>query len=231
MTDLGECATLSWLPGDVPVSERFADPYYSREDGLAESRHVFLDATGLATRMRTPGEVAVAELGFGTGLNFAATLALWQAEGTATLRYTTFENWPLASADIDRALARWPELDDQRAALLGAWTGAAMIADIAGVRFELVLGDARETVPRWSGVADAWYLDGFAPARNPEMWTPALLQSVHDRTRPGGAVATYSAAGHVRRALAAAGFRVEKRPGFGTKREMLCGVRPPVAAP
>jgi tRNA U34 5-methylaminomethyl-2-thiouridine-forming methyltransferase MnmC len=89
----------------------------------------------------------------------------------------------------------------------------------------MIVGDARETVPAWDGPAEAWFLDGFAPARNPELWEPALLAAVAARTVPGGTCATYSAAGAMRRALAAAGFAVERRPGYGRKRHMTQGMR------
>ena len=124
-----------------------------------------------------------------------------------------------------RALGRWPELAPLAAALLPAVRPDAEIA-LAGLRLTVVTGDARETLPRWGGTADAWFLDGFAPARNPEMWEPALLAAVHDRTVPGGTAATYSAAGAVRRALAAAGFETARAPGFGAKRHMTLARRP-----
>ena len=93
------------------------------------------------------------------------------------------------------------------------------------MRVEVIEGDARDTLPRWDGMADAWYLDGFSPAKNPELWEAGLLRAVGAHTAPGGTFATYSAAGAVRRALEAAGFTVERRPGFGRKRHMSLGVK------
>jgi tRNA U34 5-methylaminomethyl-2-thiouridine-forming methyltransferase MnmC len=88
----------------------------------------------------------------------------------------------------------------------------------------VICGDARVTLPEWTGRADAWFLDGFSPAKNPELWSDELLKSVASHTAPGGTFATYTAAGHVRRALSDAGFHVERRPGFGRKRHMSAGV-------
>jgi len=217
---------LRWENG-VPVSGRFDDPYYSREDGLAETRHVFLEGCRVAERLRDG--FSIAELGFGTGLNFCATLAQWQAHGPAegTCEYTAFEMYPMQAAELDRALAVWPELDAQRAALVAAWRPEGGTMRIGGVRLTLVIGDARRTVPDWGGNADAWYLDGFAPSRNPQMWEPALLSAVAQASAPDAIAATYSVAGAVRRGLESAGFALERLPGYGRKREMLRAVRIP----
>jgi tRNA U34 5-methylaminomethyl-2-thiouridine-forming methyltransferase MnmC len=226
MATAGDEAKLCWEDG-VPVSPRFGDPHHARGDGLAEKRHVFLGGNGLPGRWRGADAFRLAELGFGTGLSVLAAWALWRrvANPRGVLRVTSFERWPLARQDMARALGRWPELGELAAGLLARWTGQAGVLHLPGLRLELVTGDARRTVPSWGEVADAWFLDGFAPARNPEMWEPALLGAVHDRTAPGGSFATYTAAGHVWRALEAAGFRVERCQGFGAKREMLCGGR------
>lgn len=219
---------LSWAEHDVPVSLRFADPYYSAADGLAEARHVFLAGNGLPAAWVGRPRFRIAELGFGTGLNVLAARQLWRETRAAgaRLQVTSFELAPLGRAEIARALARWPGLASVAAELLDAWTPAGGRFDFGDTVLDVVTGDARETVPRWQGPADAWFLDGFAPARNPELWEPALLQAVHDRTAPGGSFATYTAAGAVRRALAAAGFEVARRPGFGPKRAMTAGHRP-----
>jgi tRNA U34 5-methylaminomethyl-2-thiouridine-forming methyltransferase MnmC len=220
---------LSWDADGVPVSTRFADRYHAA-DGLAEARHVFLAGNGLPAAWAGRGGFRIAELGFGTGLSVLAARALWRATRAtrargAVLEVTSFEADPLSRAQIGRALARWPELDALAAELLAVWPPAGGSLDFGDTRLEVIVGDARETLPRWPGQADAWFLDGFAPARNPELWEPALLQAAHDRTAPGGGFATYTAAGHVRRALAAAGFAVTRRPGFPPKREMTVGRR------
>lgn len=212
---------LDWR-GDVPVARRFGDPYFSFDDGLAETRHVFLAGNGLPGRFRAGFHIA--ELGFGTGLNCLAALAAWQEAGIAgPLRFTSFERFPMAAADARRALASYPELAARAAPVLAALGGAARVADGA-LELMLVRGDARVTLPDWDDAADAWFLDGFAPARNPELWEPDLLAGVARHTRPGGTFATYSAAGHVRAALADAGFAVARRQGHGRKRHMTEGV-------
>jgi tRNA U34 5-methylaminomethyl-2-thiouridine-forming methyltransferase MnmC len=218
-----EGAEVVWR-GPVPVSARFDDPYFSLEDGLAESRHVFLAGNGLPERFR-PG-FHVAELGFGTGLNALAAWAAWRAAGVpGDLRFTSFEAFPMALEDMRRALAAWPEIAALAALLPEGWRPGTGAPRLPGLRLTVVTGDARETVPRWAERADAWFLDGFGPAKNPEMWEPALMAEVARHTVAGGTLATYSAAGPVRRALAAAGFTVERVKGYGRKRHMTRGIR------
>lgn len=213
-----QSAVLTW-DGAVPVSARFGDPYYAAADGLAETRHVYLAGNGLPGRLRAGFHVA--ELGFGVGLNLLALAAAWPGPGA--IRYTGFEAFPVTPAEMARALAAFPALAGLAGPLVAQWRGAGRI-DLPGVEATVIAGDARVTLPGWPGRADAWFLDGFAPARNPELWEPALLAAVARHTAPGGTFATYSAAGHVRRALAEAGFAVERRPGFGAKRHMSAGV-------
>ncbi|MCH8466112.1 MAG: tRNA (5-methylaminomethyl-2-thiouridine)(34)-methyltransferase MnmD [Roseinatronobacter sp.] len=214
-------ASIDWRDGGIPVSARFDDPYYSLQSGLEETRHVFLRGNGLPERARAGFHIA--ELGFGTGLNLLAThAALAQCPGP--IHFTSFEAFPMAAPDMARALAAFPELD--AAPLIAAIaTGATRFA-LGPLDVTLILGDARETLPQWQGRADAWYLDGFSPAKNPELWAEDLLAEVGRHTAPGGTFATYTAAGAVRRALAAAGFDVARQPGFGRKRHMSAGVRP-----
>lgn len=207
---------LRWRDG-VPVAEAFGDPYYALTGGLAETRYVFLEGNGLPGRLRDG--FAVAELGFGTGLNALALAMAWEGPGRVAM--TSFEAFPMARDDMARALSAFPVDATLREALLDGWPARRMV--LGGVDLEVVIGDARGTLPAWRGAADAWFLDGFAPARNPEMWEPALMAEVARRTAPGGTFATYTAAGHVRRALAAAGFAVERVPGHGRKRHMTRG--------
>ena len=214
-----EQARLSWKDGRVPVSQQFDDPYFSLQNGLAETRHVFLDGNDLPARF-APG-FHIAELGFGTGLNLLAAWELWEASGqSGPLRLTSFEAFPMATADMEAALAAFPELADRAAAFLAQWSDGQTTCDLGSLQLELIAGDARETLPTWEEAADAWFLDGFSPAKNPELWEESLMAEVARHTRPGGTAATYTAAGFVRRGLEAAGFTVTRAPGFGRKRHM-----------
>ncbi|MEE2860003.1 MAG: tRNA (5-methylaminomethyl-2-thiouridine)(34)-methyltransferase MnmD [Pseudomonadota bacterium] len=206
---------LDWRDGGVPVSSRFDDPYFSLAGGLAETRHVFLDGNDLPARL-VPG-FHVAELGFGTGLN---ALALAQV-AQVPVRMTSFEAYPMSTAQLAQAHAAFPELADLAAQLRAGWGGTQM--QVGHVSLALVLGDVRQMLPAWGGEADAWFLDGFSPAKNPQMWAPDVMAQVGRHTAAGGSFATYTAAGHVRRALADAGFDVDRRPGFGRKRHMSVG--------
>ncbi|WP_420011712.1 tRNA (5-methylaminomethyl-2-thiouridine)(34)-methyltransferase MnmD [Tateyamaria sp.] len=215
-------AELEWREGQVPVSTRFDDPYFSLEDGLAETGHVFLAGNGLPDRFRDGFHVA--ELGFGTGLNFLATWAAWRATGLpGSLRFTSFEAFPMAVEDMAAALAAFPTLEPLAAQMLAAFElGIDVVLD--GAVLHVVPGDARAALPAWASKADAWFLDGFSPAKNPELWGADLMGQVAAHTAPQGTVATYTAAGFVRRGLADAGFTVTRVPGFGRKRHMTTGV-------
>lgn len=224
-TPPGQSAELDWAEGAVPVSRRFGDPYFSLAGGLAETRHVFLAGNGLPGRFR-PG-FHIAETGFGTGLNMLAAWACWREAGVpGPLRFTSFEAFPMEAADIARALSAFPEALAAAGPFLQAWAAGQRQFALDGLEAEIVIGDARETLPRWTGRADAWFLDGFAPAKNPELWSPQLLAEIARHSAPGATLASYTAAGAVRRALAEAGFTIERQPGFGRKRHMTVGVLP-----
>jgi tRNA U34 5-methylaminomethyl-2-thiouridine-forming methyltransferase MnmC len=221
MTD--QRASVEWRDGIVPVSVLFDDPYYSLDDGVAETQHVFLGGNELPARFHSGFHVA--ELGFGTGLNFLVTLAAWRAAGGAgKLHFTSFEAYPMQVTEMLRALQAFPDLPID---VFATDSGADVLAPaLHGPDFELtvVVGDARDTLADWNGHADAWYLDGFSPAKNPELWEDTLLAQVAAHTVSGGTVATYTAAGFVRRGLAGAGFTVSRVQGFGRKRHMTRGV-------
>ncbi|WP_096784417.1 tRNA (5-methylaminomethyl-2-thiouridine)(34)-methyltransferase MnmD [Rhodobacter sp. CZR27] len=223
--DVARNAGVDWRDGVIPVSTRFDDPYFSLADGLAETRHVFLSGNGLPARFREGFHIA--ELGFGTGLNMLAALIAWRAAGAqGRLRFTSFEAFPLAAPEITRALSAFPEAEAVAGPFLEAWAAGRSRFVNDGIEVEVILGDARETLPSWAGRADAWFLDGFSPAKNPELWSPELMAEVARHTAPGGSFATYTAAGHVRRALEAAGFAVSRQPGHGRKRHMTSGILP-----
>lgn len=215
---------LDWRDEAIPVSRRFDDPYFSIANGLEETRHVFLAGNDLPARF-APG-FQIAELGFGTGLNMLATaLCAGAAGATGPILFTSFEAYPLPTDDIARALKAFPEAEAIAGPFLAAWSKGARQFDFGPLKVEVIEGDARTCLPNWTKQADAWFLDGFSPAKNPELWSPEIMQAVGDHTAPGGTFATYTAAGHVRRSLQAAGFTVERKPGYGRKRHMTAGWR------
>ena len=219
---------LDWTPEGHPRSRLYGDVYFSAEDGLAESEAVFLGGCGLPEAWAGRDRFCVAELGFGTGLNIAALLDLWRrtAEPTARLHVFSVEAHPLSAEEAARALAAWPRLTEASGPMIARWPGRAHgFHRVELPRFRAILDvavlDVAEALAGWSGQADAWFLDGFSPALNPAMWSPAILDLVAARSAPGARAGTFTVAGAVRRGLAAAGFEVEKRPGHGRKRERL----------
>jgi len=218
-------AKLEWRTGDVPVSTQFDDPYFSLDDGLEETRHVFLAGNGLPERFCDGFHIA--ELGFGTGLNFLTTLKEWRTAGVpGKLRFSSFEAFPMRLEDLLRAVKRFADLPTE--VFENAAVSEVLSPVIHGPDFELhvILGDARETLAEWEDQADAWYLDGFSPAKNPELWQADLMMQVARHTKPGGTAATYTAAGFVRRGLVEAGFDVTRVPGYGRKRHMSVARKP-----
>lgn len=218
---VGQAPKLSWKDATTPVADAFGDPYFALTDGAAETAHVFLGGNDFPARF-APG-ISIAELGFGTGLNLLVTLRAW-GDRPGRFGYTSFEAFPMAASDMLRALSRWPDLAAWAAPLCEAVSQGQTDFRLGAADVALIPGDARQTLRAWKGAADAWYLDGFAPSRNPELWEPSLMQAVADHTRPGGSFATYTAAGDVRRALGDAGFTVTRTKGFGHKRHMSRGV-------
>lgn len=193
---------------------------------------MFLDGNNLTARWAelSPGNTfVIGEIGFGTGMNFMAAWRLWRRLAPACrLHFFSFEKFPLSNADMRRVHALWPELMVESNALCAQYGPLApgwhrYLFDDAAVVLTLVIGDARTCLPRFKGCADAWFLDGFAPAKNPQLWEPALLSEVAARSRAGTTLATYSSAGQVRRDLQSSGFAMLKRRGHGHKREMLVG--------
>ncbi|WP_075181354.1 bifunctional tRNA (5-methylaminomethyl-2-thiouridine)(34)-methyltransferase MnmD/FAD-dependent 5-carboxymethylaminomethyl-2-thiouridine(34) oxidoreductase MnmC [Pantoea sp. 1.19] len=237
-----EHANLRWNEQGTPVSRVFDDVYFSNQDGLEETRYVFLGGNGIPARFadHDRDRFVVAETGFGTGLNF---LTLWQAfdafrlqqPGAALrrLHVISVEKFPLRRDDLAAAHRRWPTLARYADALQQQWPAALpgahrlQFAD-GTIVLDLWFGDVNALIEQFDDSlqrqVDAWFLDGFAPAKNPEMWHDALFQQMARMARPGGTLATFTAAGFVRRGLQAAGFTMQKRQGFGRKRDMLTGV-------
>ncbi|MGL5698398.1 MAG: bifunctional tRNA (5-methylaminomethyl-2-thiouridine)(34)-methyltransferase MnmD/FAD-dependent 5-carboxymethylaminomethyl-2-thiouridine(34) oxidoreductase MnmC, partial [Kluyvera sp.] len=236
-----QSANLEFNSEGTPVSRDFDDVYFSNDNGLEETRYVFLGGNQLEVRFpQHPRPLfVVAESGFGTGLNF---LTLWQAfddfrrqHPDATLQrlhFVSFEKFPLKAEDLRLAHQHWPELAPWSAQLQAQWplplAGChRLLLDGGRVTLDLWFGDINELTDQlddtFNQQVDAWFLDGFAPAKNPDMWTPALFAAMARTARPGGTLATFTSAGFVRRGLQDAGFTMCKRKGFGRKREMLTG--------
>lgn len=220
---------IEWDENDTPVSRQFGDPYFSRSNGREETCHVFLGGNGLPKRWQGMAKFTIAELGFGTGLNFVETVRAWRrtCAHDQQLTYVAFERYPMSCDDLLRALSRWPDIAEEAAALAQVWPPPRGWSRhrFAGVTLEVCHGDANGEVAAWRGAADAWYLDGFSPAKNPDLWGADLMQAVFEHTAIAGTFATFTAAGWVRRNLQAAGFDVSKMPGYGRKRECLHGTR------
>jgi tRNA 5-methylaminomethyl-2-thiouridine biosynthesis bifunctional protein len=226
MARLPALPDLDWRNG-IPFDRAFGDIYYSRHGGLAETEAVFLAGCGLPERWRRAQRFAILELGFGAGLNALATWRRWRetrAPG-ATLHYVSIEGRLMPASSAARAHASFPELASLSAALTTAWPARAFapqrLALGDGFVLTVLQDDAEAALGDIEGAFDAFFLDGFAPARNPEMWTAAIMRRLAALAAPGARLATYSVSGGVRRALAEAGFAVGKRAGFGSKRERL----------
>ncbi len=222
---------ISWQDG-VPVSDIYGDIYFSRESGLQETNYVFIEGNFLPSRwLNIKDNFHIIETGFGTGLNFFAAWKLWrEMDNGMELHFTSIEKHPLSLSDIQTAISIWPEFNKfmdefsaQYPALLQGETN--MILDNGRVHLHLSWGDVNEIAGRLNKPADAWFLDGFAPAKNPDMWNNNLYKDMARLTLPGGTFATFTAVGDVRRGLQENGFIVKKVPGFGKKRHILIGVK------
>ncbi len=221
---------LKWLNSNLPESIEFDDTYYSRVDGLQETYHVFINGNDILNRWQQKSQFTIAELGFGTGLNFFATAQHFEnslINSYQHLTYTSFELYPLTPSQMLKALSQWPDLANYAKKWLDIWQiseGWNLITS-GSISLSLAIGDAGILLPKWNGKADAWYLDGFNPKTNKAMWDLNLMQEVFQHTKHQGTFATYTAAGWVRRNLESAGFEVSRLKGFGNKKEMLVGCK------
>lgn len=238
-----EPAELTWRDG-VPESTRFGDVYFSRDNGLAETRHVFIEQNHLPERFQAVSanqHFVIAETGFGTGLNLLVAWTEWlkqrPADDSGILHFISVERFPLTPQDLRKALSFWPELAPQAEALLEQYPpliqGVHRLVLAGGrVRLTLYFGDVLEAWDELQFQADAWFLDGFAPSLNPEMWLAEAISQIRNHSKPGTTtLATFTAVGRIRRALTDAGFTMQKVPGFGRKREMLTGELPAAPPP
>ncbi|CAH0134532.1 bifunctional tRNA (5-methylaminomethyl-2-thiouridine)(34)-methyltransferase MnmD/FAD-dependent 5-carboxymethylaminomethyl-2-thiouridine(34) oxidoreductase MnmC [Pseudomonas mediterranea] len=227
-------AQLDWDDQGLPRSRVFDDVYFSDQSGLEETRYVFLEQNNLAERFAAlpdHGRLVIGETGFGTGLNFLCAWQLFEqcAPAGARLHFVSVEKYPLSPQDLRRALALWPSLKLQADQLLGQYIaihqGFQRLTLAGGrVTLTLMIGDALEQLPQLDGHIDAWFLDGFAPAKNPDMWTAELFAELARLAAPGATLSTFTSTGWVRRLLNAAGFKMKRTPGIGHKWEILRGV-------
>src|SRR5947207_6511333 len=218
-------ARLEFAADGTPWSEEFGDVYHSAAGGPAQARHVFLAGNELPQRWAQRERFVILETGFGFGLNFLATWQAWQRDPSRCrrLHYVSIEKHPFTAGDLRTLHQRYPELKDEAAALHAQWpllVSGAHRLEFGNVVLTLFFGDI-SMLRDLRLAADAVYLDGFAPARNPQMWTHQAMRAVSRLAAQDATVATWSVAGAVREALEATGFAVEKRAGFGGKREML----------
>lgn len=243
-------AEIVWQDNGAPFSGQFQDIYFSRQGGLEETEHVFIAANRLRERwaatektlseslQNEEAHFTIAELGFGTGLNFLCCWRAWQAFAPAHLRlhYIACEKYPLQHATLARALSQWAELEGLAGHLLAQYPDHSpgyhrlLLRNVDGradVTLDLYFGDAQQSLAAHAapldGVVDAWFLDGFAPRTNPDLWSAELFSLLNVLSRPGATLSTYSVAGVVVKALQDAGFATEKTAGFGQKRQMLQG--------
>ena len=225
-------ATLAYDAHGTPFSDTYGDVYHSCHGGPGQVAHVFLQGNDLPARWRDAARFVILETGFGTGLNFLTTAEAWldTPHRCARLHYLALEKHPFGVADLARLHEAWPHLGVLAADLRAGWppplSGSHRIELAAGrIVLTLFLGDAVDWLPRIQASVDAYYLDGFAPDRNPDLWSGELCNRLARLAAPGATLATWSVAGPVRRALAESGFSLERRPGYAGKREMLVGRR------
>ena len=223
-------AQLAFAADGTPYSAIFDDVYHSSEGGPEQARHVFLGGNGLPERWRAKSRFTILETGFGFGLNFLATWAAWKADAnrSARLHHVSIEKHPFAVDDLEKLHAMHPVFAALSSELRARWP--MLVPGMHRMEFEngrivltLCFADIAAALPQLRLRADAIYLDGFSPAKNPDMWAPRHLKSLLKLAAEGATFATYTAASSVRDAMTAAGFAVEKRPGFASKRDMLCG--------
>jgi tRNA 5-methylaminomethyl-2-thiouridine biosynthesis bifunctional protein len=215
----------------TPYSRTYDDVYHSAHGGLAQARHVFLAGNDLPARWTGAGNFVICETGFGLGLNFLTTWQAWRESGVGgRLHFVSVEKHPFHRDDLAQLLAPHTELASLSDELLRQWPPLTpgfhrLHFDHGKLTLTLLFGDATALLPQLLANVDAVYLDGFAPAKNPDLWSPTLLAAITRLCNCHATLATWSVAGELRRALERAGWQLERRPGFAAKREMLIGMR------
>ncbi|MDR1367223.1 MAG: tRNA (5-methylaminomethyl-2-thiouridine)(34)-methyltransferase MnmD [Candidatus Accumulibacter sp.] len=229
---VAQSGELSFDENGTPFSKRYDDIYHSVSGGPAQAVDVFLAGNALPGRWRAKNRFTVLETGFGLGLNFLATWKAWREDEAACheLSYLSIEKHPLTVEELAQAHALWPEFSALSEKLRRRWppvpTGTLIDESEARLSLHLYFGDAVDILPileKKAVKADVFYLDGFSPSKNPELWTPEICRHLARLAAPDATLATWTVAGSVCAALAAAGFSVEKQPGFGRKRHRLTG--------
>lgn len=224
---------------NTPVSDKFDDVYFSNQDGLAETHYVFLEGNQLWERWVNYQEAhfVIAETGFGTGLNFFAVTTLFREfrqkhpdSPLKRLYFISFEKYPLLLDALQQAHLAYPQFSHLAQHLQQHWLNPIQGCyrfHFDETTLDLWFGDVSENLPQlgdyMNDKIDAWFLDGFAPSKNPDMWNEQLYQQMFRFTKPQGTFATFTAASAVRKGLENAGFDMTKRKGFGKKRECLSG--------
>ncbi|MDA0782371.1 MAG: tRNA (5-methylaminomethyl-2-thiouridine)(34)-methyltransferase MnmD [Rickettsiales bacterium] len=213
---------MKWKDGH-PVSEKFDDIYFSTEDGKEETYYVFIEGNDLKNRWQdNSDDFTIIETGFGTGLNFFCAYELWKSLcPNRMLNYISIEKYPLSSEDIVGAISKYPQFSKQLDAFLKQYPCQDIKLENCSIK--ILFEDIKTALPKINISADAWFLDGFAPSKNPDMWCEELYKTMSARTKPDGTFATFTSAGIVRRGLQENNFTVIKQRGFGKKREMLRG--------
>ncbi len=220
---------VNWQDGS-PVSSTYDDIYFSKQDAVAESTTTFLDGVDLDSLWQEQTHVTIAETGFGTGLNFLLTWQRWRQLGSpGNLTYISVEGHPFDLEALTLAHQAFPELSEMAHELQSSWPPAASgyhlrLFDSGKIALLLLFGDAKKQLSQLQASIDAWYLDGFSPASNPDMWNDTVFTHIARTAKPACRLATFTAAGFVKRGLQAVGFDMEKTPGYGKKRERLVGI-------
>lgn len=224
-------SNIKWI-NNTPYSIDFNDIYFSTDDGLDETEYVFIQQNQLEQRFKSlkKNHFTIIETGFGTGLNFLVTCQHWLALApeTAQLHFISIEKFPLPLTDLLRAHALWPQFAKISSELLQQYSALEAgnnVFSMAEGRIQLALqvDDILQALPQIAQKADAWFLDGFAPAKNADMWSSMVCAHIARLSQANTTFATFTSAGDVRRGLQAVGFSIKKYPGFGKKREMLRG--------
>ena len=219
--DPADFLEIYWDENGQLKTARYQDIFFSR-NGIAEASHVFIVGNNLPENFKSGFHIG--ELGFGTGLNLFTTLRLWRKwNPNEMLRFTSFEIDPLPGRVMAKALDEFDKIRSIAHEFLAHWDKGETIIKLPNLEFELIVGDVRNTILTFDQKVDCWYLDGFSPKTNPEMWESNLCKNLADRTRSGGTISSFTSAGQVRENLKAAGFEITRVPGFGKKKHMIKG--------